>query len=60
MLFLRILAAEMKPLAVLVVYVVIAACKQQDAKPANPAPAKEASVTKAVFGTTPAGETVDV
>jgi aldose 1-epimerase len=60
MLFLRILAAEMKPLAVLVVCVVIAACKQQDAKPANPAPAKEASVTKAVFGTTPAGETVDV
>jgi len=26
----------------------------------TPAPAKEASVTKAVFGTTPAGETVDV
>ena len=50
----------MKPLAVLVVCVVFAACKQQDAKPANPAPAKEASVMKAVFGTTPAGETVDV
>jgi aldose 1-epimerase len=50
----------MKPLAVFVVYVVLAACKQQDAKPANPAPAKEATVTKAGFGTMPTGESVDI
>jgi aldose 1-epimerase len=56
---LRILAAEMKPLAVFVVCLVLAACKQQDAQPVSPAPAKEATVAKAAFGTTPAGEAVD-
>jgi len=50
----------MKPLAVLVVCVVLAACRQQEAKPANPVQAKEATVTKAAFGTTPDGESVDV
>jgi aldose 1-epimerase len=55
--FFRILPPEMKRLAVLCVCLIFASCKPQEAEPV---PAREASVSKAMFGTTPEGTTVDV
>jgi len=46
----------MKPLAILFL-LTLAACKPQEAEPVKP---KEASVNKAVFGTTPTGDVVDI
>ena len=47
----------MKPIAVFFLFLILAACKPQGAQTLTP---KEASVIQAKFGTTPAGETVDV
>jgi aldose 1-epimerase len=48
--------SAMKPITAFALFI-LAACQPQDAQTITP---KEASVTKAMFGTTPAGEVVDV
>jgi aldose 1-epimerase len=49
----------MKQLTLLCIFLTFASCKPQEAEPV-PAKAKEASVSKAMFGTAPDGTTVDV
>jgi len=47
----------MKRIAAIVIFLLLAGCKAQDA---TPVPSKEASVNRAAFGTTPEGEAVDI